>query len=55
MTPADIAAAIGDRAKVDKRRIHVAQPIKALGEYTVSVSLHDDIAATVAVKVVAAK
>ncbi|MDN4473845.1 50S ribosomal protein L9 [Demequina zhanjiangensis] len=55
VTPADIAAAIGDRAKVDKRRIHVAQPIKALGEYTVSVSLHDDIAATVAVKVVAAK
>ncbi|WNM24456.1 50S ribosomal protein L9 [Demequina capsici] len=55
VTPADIAAAIGDRAKVDKRRIHVAQPIKALGEYTVSVSLHDEVSATVAVKVVAAK
>ncbi len=55
VTPADIAAAIGDRAKVDKRRIHVAQPIKAVGEYTVSVSLHDEVSATVAVKVVAAK
>lgn len=55
VTPADIAAAIGDRAKVDKRRIHIAQPIKALGEYTVSVSLHDDVVATVTVNVVAAK
>lgn len=55
VTPADIAAAIGDRAKVDKRRIHIAQPIKALGEYTVSVSLHDDVVAHVTVNVVAAK
>ncbi|WP_062070453.1 50S ribosomal protein L9 [Demequina sediminicola] len=55
VTPADIADAIGDRAKVDKRRIHIGQPIKALGEYTVDVSLHGDISATVAVQVVAAK
>ncbi|WP_062205052.1 50S ribosomal protein L9 [Demequina salsinemoris] len=55
VTPADIATAIGDRAKVDKRRIHLAQPIKALGEYTATVSLHDEVSATVAVKVVAAK
>ncbi|WP_084074715.1 50S ribosomal protein L9 [Demequina sp. NBRC 110052] len=55
VTPADIAAAIGDRAKVDKRRIHIAQPIKALGEYTVSVSLHDDVVAHLTVNVVAAK
>lgn len=55
VTTADIAAAIGDRAKVDKRRIQIAQPIKALGEYQVQVSLHDDIVATVAVNVVAAK
>ncbi|WP_084106244.1 50S ribosomal protein L9 [Demequina sp. NBRC 110056] len=55
ITPADIAEAIGDRAKVDKRRIHIAQPIKALGSYDVKVSLHDDVTATVAVQVVAAK
>ncbi|WP_061961260.1 50S ribosomal protein L9 [Demequina flava] len=55
VTPADIATAIGDRAKVDKRRIHIGQPIKALGEYNVDVSLHGDVSATVAVQVVAAK
>ncbi|WP_062381651.1 50S ribosomal protein L9 [Demequina pelophila] len=55
VTVADIAAAIGDRAKVDKRRIHLAQPIKALGEYQASISLHEDVTATVTVKVVAAK
>ena len=55
VTAADIAKAIGDRAKVDKRRIHIAQPIKALGTYTVQVSLHDDLSAAVEVNVVAAK
>ena len=55
VTTADIAAAIGSRATVDKRRIQITQPIKALGEYQVQVSLHDDIVATVDVQVVAAK
>ena len=55
ITTGDIAAAIGDRAKVDKRRIQIAQPIKAVGEYQVKVSLHADVAATVDVQVVAAK
>jgi large subunit ribosomal protein L9 len=55
VTTADIAEAIGSRAKVDKRRIQIAQPIKALGDYQVQVSLHDDIVATVDVQVVAAK
>ncbi|GMA35792.1 hypothetical protein GCM10025876_19960 [Demequina litorisediminis] len=55
VTPADIADAIGERAKVDKRRVHIGQPIKALGEYAVQISLHDDISATVTVQVVAAK
>ena len=50
----DIADAIGSRAKVDKRRIHVASPIKAVGEYQVKVSLHGDVTATVDVHVVAA-
>ncbi len=55
VTSADIAEAIGSRATVDKRRIQIAQPIKALGEYQVKVALHDEIVATVAVQVVAAK
>ena len=55
VTPGDIAAAIGDRAKVDKRRIHIDQPIKALGTYNVRVSLQEDVSATVEVQVVEAK
>ena len=54
VTTADIAAAIGKRAAVDKRRIQIAQPIKALGDYQVQVSLHDGVVAKVDVKVVAA-
>ncbi len=52
VTPAVIAAAIGERAVVDKRRIHVAAPIKALGEYQVEIGLHDGVTATVTVLVV---
>jgi len=55
VTTGDIAAAIGTRATVDKRRIQIAQPIKALGSYQVKVSLHDDVVATLDVQVVAAK
>ncbi len=55
ITPADIAGAIGDRAKVDKRRIHIGEHIKAVGDYTVQIALHDEVSATVEVKVVAAK
>ncbi len=54
VTPADIAAAIGARASVDKRRIQIAQPIKALGEYQVHVALHDGVVAKVDIHVVAA-
>ncbi|WP_061963281.1 50S ribosomal protein L9 [Demequina aurantiaca] len=53
ITTAEIAGAIGDRAKVDKRRIQIAQPIKSTGEYSVKVSLHDGVSATVTVNVVA--
>jgi len=55
ITTADIASALGNRAGVDKRRIQIAQPIKALGDYQVQVSLHDGVVATVDVQVVAAK
>lgn len=54
ITTATIAEALGDRVKVDKRRIQIGQPIKALGEYEVQISLHDDVTAKVTVQVVAA-
>jgi len=54
ITTAEIANAIGSRAVVDKRRIHIAQPIKALGDYQVQVALHDGVVATVDLQVVAA-
>ncbi len=54
VSTADIAEAIGTRAKVDKRRIQIGAPIKSLGEYQVKVSLHEGVSATVEVHVVAA-
>ena len=39
---------------VDKRLIMVAQPIKSLGAHTVSVKLHDDVSADVALNVIPA-
>ena len=41
--------------QVDKRKIEIGQPIKATGDYTVSVRLHPEVAAKVTVKVAAAK
>lgn len=54
VTTAEIAAALTDATseKVDKRTIVVANPIKSLGAHKVSVKLHDDVAATVALNVV---
>ncbi|MDR0481950.1 MAG: 50S ribosomal protein L9 [Cellulomonadaceae bacterium] len=46
------AAGLGS---VDKRKIQIAQPIKATGDYKVSVRLHPEAVAKVAVKVVPAK
>jgi len=53
VTPTIIADAIGKRAVVDKRRIHVSQAIKSLGEYQIQVGLHDNVSATVTLQVVA--
>ncbi|MEV0275108.1 50S ribosomal protein L9 [Streptomyces sp. NPDC050610] len=56
VTPADIATAIKSAGgpDVDKRRIELGSPIKTLGSHQVSVRLHADVAAKVAVEVVAA-
>ncbi len=56
VTSTEIAAAVvaAGAPAVDKRRIEVAQAIKALGDYTVLVRLHPEVSAKVTVKVVAA-
>jgi large subunit ribosomal protein L9 len=57
VTPADVAeavAAVGGPT-LDRRKVELPQPIKAVGDYTVHVRLHPDVQARVAVQVVAAK
>lgn len=56
VTTGEIAEAVkaAGGPALDKRKIEIAQPIKALGDYTVSVRLHPEVAATLKVKVVAA-
>jgi large subunit ribosomal protein L9 len=54
VTSADIAQALqGKGFDVDKRRIQLPEPIKALGESTVPVKLHREVVAQLVVKVVA--
>jgi large subunit ribosomal protein L9 len=47
-----LSAATGEA--VDKRTIAVANPIKTLGSHEVSIRLHDDVSATVALNVIPA-
>ena len=56
VTTADIASAVAaaEGPSIDKRKIEIGQPIKATGDYTVSVRLHPEVSATLVVKVVAA-
>ena len=56
VTTSEIADAIGEVSgeKVDRRTIVVANPIKTLGSHTVSVKLHDEVSATVALNVIPA-
>lgn len=56
VTVTDIAEAIASVSgeTVDKRRIMVGQPIKALGAHKVAVKLHDDVSADVALNVIPA-
>ena len=56
VTTAEIADALSETSgeKVDRRTIVVAQPIKSLGAHEVSVKLHDEVAAKVAINVVPA-
>ena len=53
VTSADIAAALNAKGfEIDKRKITLTDPLKALGEYTVPVKIHREVTAPVKVKVV---
>ena len=53
VTTADIAQALKDKGfDIDKRKVALAEPLKALGETSVPVKIHRDVTAQVKVKVV---
>ena len=53
VTSADIAQALKDKGfEIDKRKITLAEPLKALGESTIPVKIHREVTARVKVKVV---
>jgi large subunit ribosomal protein L9 len=55
VTSADVAEGLARLGfEVDKRKIHLPEPIRALGEYSVPVRLHRDVTAQVKVLVVKA-
>jgi large subunit ribosomal protein L9 len=54
VTTADIAACLAEKQfEVDKRKIHLDEPLKQLGEFTVPIKLHREVTANI--KVVVAK
>lgn len=56
VTAADVASALAERdITVDKRRVQIGNPIKSVGDYSVNVRLHDEVAARVDLQVRAGK
>jgi large subunit ribosomal protein L9 len=56
VTSADIAQALKDKGfEVDKRKVQLPEPIKALGESTIAVKIHREVTAQVKVRVVSDK
>ena len=55
VTTAEIAEAVKATGgqSIDKRKIEIGQPIKAVGEYQVQLRMHAEVSATITVKVVA--
>jgi large subunit ribosomal protein L9 len=52
VTSADIAAELGTRGfEIDRRKIHLNEPLKALGNFDVPVRLHREVTAHLKVKV----
>jgi len=56
VTPGDVAEVLSAVAgeSVDKRTVVIGNPIKSLGAHQVSVKLHDEVSATVALNVIPA-
>jgi large subunit ribosomal protein L9 len=56
VTSSDVADAVsaGGGPKLDRRRIELTEPIKIVGQHTVSVRLHPEVTASITVDVVAA-
>ena len=53
VTSADVAHALQAKGfDIDKRKVHLPDPLKALGEFTVPVRIHRDVTAQVTVKIV---
>ncbi|GAA1761651.1 50S ribosomal protein L9 [Agromyces humatus] len=54
---ADVAAAVAAAGlgDLDKRKIQITTPIKAVGDHEATVRLHDELSATITLQVVAAK
>ena len=53
VTSADIAQALQTKGfEIEKKRIHLGEPLKALGETTVPVKVHREVTAQLRVKVV---
>lgn len=53
VTSADIAQALKDKGfEIDKRKITLSEPLKALGESSIPVKIHREVTAQVKVKVV---
>jgi large subunit ribosomal protein L9 len=56
VTAADIAEALASQEiTVDRRKIQLPEPIKSIGEHTVTVKLHRDVPADLKVKVISAE
>ena len=54
VTTADIASELASKGfEIDRRKIQLSEPIKSLGNFTVSVKLHREVTAHVGVHVVA--
>jgi len=54
VTTADIASELAAKGfEIDRRKIQLSEPIKSLGNFTVSIKLHREVAAHVAVHVAA--
>ena len=55
VTTSDVAAAVLEAGgpQVDKRKVELTTPIKSVGDYAATVRLHEDVSATVKIKVVA--